>query len=547
MDIWNRKIILYGGKKIQEDFKYLYQNLDINDDVPVEEMDYIIDNSKDCLIVVCEKKADLGFEKVAQEKGLRYKREYCYITDLFAYYNPIFLERRERKLAVWGTGTAAEELWDTLDRAGIASEIDFFIDNSRDKTLFKEKEVLAPENIQDRENVYIIVATYVYQWEIYKQLEKYGFQAQKDYIHCTEAGRNYCEMLEKVCFAEKQYSYYCNRPLGYCDVITGDLYLCCPDYLPVSVGSMQSESFMSCWDSYTARILRLSVLNGTFVFCNKAYCDLFDFEREDEKELKPCLNYEGSYSEYPNTLMVGIDYSCNLRCPSCRNKVSVAGADERGEMLRQAEDLLEHVIPYVGRLWLAGSGEVFFSKVYRKIWNDERCQKRESISILTNGTLFDRENWELLEESYQTIEVVVSMDGIKNETIEKLRRGADAKALKKNLEFLGKLRKENRIRKLFLSCVLQADNVAELYELLEYCRGIGVDKVQFLKLKDNGVYEEEEQFKAVSVFDHNDCLKKEFSHYFTNELLMHPLADWFNSSRALQVEKKPRLDKYDTL
>ena len=124
MDIWNRKIILYGGKKIQEDFKYLYQNLDINDDVPVEEMDYIIDNSKDCLIVVCEKKADLGFEKAAQEKGLRYKREYCYITDLFAYYNPIFLERRERKLAVWGTGTAAEELWDTLDRAGIASEID---------------------------------------------------------------------------------------------------------------------------------------------------------------------------------------------------------------------------------------------------------------------------------------------------------------------------------------------------------------------------------------------------------------------------------------
>ena len=95
--------------------------------------------------------------------------------------------------------------------------------------------------------------------------------------------------------------------------------------------------------------------------------------------------------------------------------------------------------------------------------------------------------------------------------------------------------------------MLQADNVAELYELLEYCRGIGVDKVQFLKLKDNGVYEEEEQFKAVSVFDHNDCLKKEFSHYFTNELLMHPLADWFNSSRALQVEKKPRLDKYDTL
>ncbi len=41
-------------------------------------------------------------------------------------------------------------------------------------------------------------------------------------------------------------------------------------------------------------------------------------------------------------------------------------------------------------------------------------------------------------------------------------------------------------------------------------------------------------------------MKEEYRSYFTEEVLGHPLADWFNSTRALGVEKKPRLDWYDT-
>ncbi len=354
-------------------------------------------------------------------------------------------------------------------------------------------------------------------------------------------------MLEKVCFAQRKYSCHCRRPFGYCDVISGEVYGCCPDFLPVSFGNLRFESFWDCWNSYAARIVRLSILNGTFAFCSRQYCDLFEFEKEEKRLLKPEASYEGSLLEYPHTLMVGIDYSCNLQCPSCRKEPCIARGEEREEMDRQAEDLLEHVIPHVRRLWLAGSGEVFFSRVYKRMLQDERCRKRGNISILSNGTLFDEKVWKSLEESYPLVEAAISMDGIRDATIEKLRRGADAKKLKKNLEFLGKLRKSQKIQKLFLNCVLQAENVAELYELLEYCREIGVDKVQFLKLKDNGIYTEGERFGSMSVFDRKDCLKEEYKPYFTEEVLGHPLADWFNSTRALGVEKKPRLDEYDTL
>ena len=167
-------------------------------------------------------------------------------------------------------------------------------------------------------------------------------------------------------------------------------------------------------------------------------------------------------------------------------------------------------------------------------------------SILSNGTLFDEKRWKQLKESYKTIEIAISMDGMKDSTIEKLRRGSDAQELKRNLERLGDLRKKGEIDKLFLSCVLQDANVAEVYELLEYCKEIGVDKVQFLKLKDNGTYMDADKFQSVSVFDEEGMVKEQYQPYFTEELRTHPLADWFNNSRVLHVEKRPRLDAYDT-
>ena len=545
MNILNKKIILHGNEKIQKDFKFLFQELNIvKEDIPGWEKNFK-ERPQEYLVVACDKKINPDIENLVQKTESKQDKIVTYIEDFFLYYNPMFLKRGNRKLAVWGTGAAANELWEVLDKKGISDEIDFFVDNSREKITFKERKVLSPGEIKGRNDIYIIVAAYHCQWEIYKQLEEYGFSDQKDYIHYTSVSRDYGELLRKVCFSEKKYSCHCSRPTGYCDVISGELYLCCPDFLPISAGNMRLESFMRCWDSYIARILRLSVLNGTFVFCNKQYCDLFDFDENSQEKSE--YEFYGVHSRYPNTLMVGIDYSCNLKCPSCREDTCIANAGERIEMNRQAEDLLEHVIPYVGRLWMAGSGEVFFSRIYRKMLEDERCRTRKSISILSNGTLFDEEKWKLLEKSWQSVEVVISMDGIKDETIEKLRRGADAQKLKKNLNFLGGLRRKNKIQKLFLSCVIQADNVSELYELLEYCRAIGVDKVQFLKMKNNGIYSDATAFDKMSIFDGRDCLKDEYRKYFTEKLLRHPLADWFNSARTLGVEKKPRLDQYDTL
>lgn len=545
-NIWNRIIVLYGDSKIKRNFKYLFKKIAISQLDIDNDLDYIKENGGEYLIVFCNEKEDKIFERKMQKAGLELNKDYVYIREFFLYYNPMFIERGNRKLAVWGTGRAAEELWTVLEEKGLAAEVDFYIDNADDKKFFKGKKVFSPIKIKERDDVYIIVATYEYQWEIYKQLEMYGFFQIKDFIHCNAVKYDYMPLLEKVCFAKDRYPYKCHRPFGYCDIIGDNVFLCCPDFLSVSAGSMKSESFMSCWDSYIARILRLSISNGTYVFCNKQYCDLFDFDEKQDVSVN--VNEEKFFPslKYPKTLMVGIDYSCNLKCPSCREKLCVAKGEERKEIDRQAEDLLQNVIPNVERLWMAGCGEVFFSPTYINMLKDERCKARKQISILSNGALFDEEKWRFLRENYSSIEIVISVDGICDETLERLRKGVNAKKLKRNLEFLGKMRKQNKIDKLYISCVLQADNVAEIYDLLKYSKNIGVDKVQFLKLKDNGIYTDRNKYNEMSIFDTEGRLKEAYKSYFTKELVQHPLADWFNNVESLGVGRKERLDEYDT-
>lgn len=498
---------------------------------------------RDKLIVVCEQKTDALVEKL-EGAGASLGQDYLFVADCFFMYNPIFLERKQRKLVIWGAGAAGREAYAILSQQNMESEIAFYVDANKSIEHFLEIPVKSPEEIADWKDLYVVAASYKYQWEIYEQLEQLGMEYRKDYVHVTEI-EDHSDMLQKVFFSESRYPFICNRPFGTCDIITGRVYLCCPDFLGVSVGNMKYMTFDNCWSSYLARLLRLSVCNGTYAFCDKQYCDKYCFDEtspayaEEKKEYRMLKE-----QKYPGSVMVGIDKSCNLKCPSCRKEVCVVKGKAREELFRQAEELLEHVISNVDHLWLAGNGEVFFSPVYRAMLKDERCKKRDSICIMSNGTLFNEKNWELLKDTYKEIYVVVSMDGIRDETIEKLRLGADAKILKANLRFLGNLRKDNQIKEIVVNFVLQTENIAEMEELLQFCKDNHIDRLQILRLNHHTVISEED-FNRLSVFDKEGTIKEEYRHYFTEELVRDKRIDWFNNAKLFGLKEMSRIGPYD--
>ena len=162
MDIWKRKIVLYGNKKIQNDFRFLFGNLLIAENEKWDKSTIIKMIREDFLIVICEKERNCSFENVLKDMELQICKNYVYIEDFFQYYNPMFLERGNRKLAIWGTGETARGLWEILESRGAASEVDFFIDNAQNKSMFMGKKVFLPAEIMDKEDLYIIVATHLF-------------------------------------------------------------------------------------------------------------------------------------------------------------------------------------------------------------------------------------------------------------------------------------------------------------------------------------------------------------------------------------------------
>ncbi len=152
MKIWEKKIILYGSSEMRADFKYLFPEVSVIGEEPCGKIGRKEDQGQEVFRVVCGNRPDGAFEAFAGEQGLRYKENYLYMKDFFRYYNPMFLERGNRKLAVWGTGGAAWELWEKLEQKGLSSEIDFYID--KEDLLPREKGSVSQGDTGKRGSVY---------------------------------------------------------------------------------------------------------------------------------------------------------------------------------------------------------------------------------------------------------------------------------------------------------------------------------------------------------------------------------------------------------
>ena len=97
-----------------------------------------------------------------------------------------------------------------------------------------------------------------------------------------------------------------------------------------------------------------------------------------------CVRQSIDYT-IPEKITLGLDYTCNLHCASCRDHTQVA----TGEQLRIREVFADEIIKTgwlekTKELELSGSGEALFSKIDRKIlFANEKC-KRNSISLMSN-------------------------------------------------------------------------------------------------------------------------------------------------------------------
>ncbi len=251
------------------------------------------------------------------------------------------------------------------------------------------------------------------------------------------------EMFLKVLFSKPK-DIDCEELINKVNLdFNGYLWGCCPGWISKPYGNFLTDD--NVYDNYYARIIKLSQINKTYCFCNLKNCKYYD--RKHLNNFKPKLKVR----EYPEQFTVSIDRTCNLRCNSCRKKFYIPSKSDKEILDMITDRLIESDILNHTDVLLAGQGEVFYSDAYDKILKS--LKPAETIRIMTNGTLFTKDKWELIYPKFKIIHIAVSIDAAHKETYTKLRHG-NFDDLMKNLDMLGRLKRRGKIDKLWFNYVV---------------------------------------------------------------------------------------------
>jgi MoaA/NifB/PqqE/SkfB family radical SAM enzyme len=304
---------------------------------------------------------------------------------------------------------------------------------------------------------------------------------------------------------------FCAEPFQHFEINRhGDVYVCCPGWLPKSIGNLENDTLMNIWNSKSAQEIRRTILDGSFEYCRKEFCPYLS-----NKSLPTQSEVKQAYSKKliatsavvmakgPQEVNLGYDRSCNLYCRSCRSHI----VHLRDEELKKARIIQEKIfhsdLEKVERIIVSGHGDPFGSKLYRELLLrlDSKQFPSLKIRLFSNGILFTPNLWNKLHKIHSGIdEVYISVDAARKETYEKLRRGGKFDILVKNLAFIGQLRRNNDIAFFRLSFVVQKDNYREMKQFVNMGEKYGADVVYFSQIRNWGTYTPT-QFAGVAVHE----------------------------------------------
>lgn len=565
-----RKIVIYGTGRYPKDFLYVFDSIQVSyyvDDTAhgnAKSFQVLQEEEKNTVfVIICkydEKNAVQNLNRTGLKKGI----DYVHAASLFHKLDfPIRDIAGKRDVYVYGTGDVSHHFFHDFVEKNPDVDIVGCVDSDlhkRGKTFFRRK-IYTPDEVIDNTNSFFIIASTLYYQEIKENLQRHGKEEGVDFISSLAVNQWASWMMRETIYDIPRLDHVCPKPFQ-------DAALMQEGRLSVCAGVRDVENrniplfyagFDQVWHSNIMKILRLSMINGTYSFCDEQKCDLkrdcgkrtidtdelhYSMHRSKHQmeciAKKDCLQrdfvfHESNYSirekAYPEVLMCSFDRTCNLHCPSCRPEIYAADKKQE-EILRDFEKRIENeLLPYVNRIKVAGDGEAFASKVYRSIlFNRELSKKIRRIGILSNGTLLTPSNFNKLAENYQTLDVFISMDGCTKETAEKLRAGANFEHWKRNMEYLGNKRKEGKIHFLAFNFVVQRENYLEMPEYIRMCLGFHADGIKFSPLKR--IWEKsDEEFEQKSMFDIGGNMKTELKKVVQDEIFKRPevhLFTWIN-------------------
>jgi len=247
--------------------------------------------------------------------------------------------------------------------------------------------------------------------------------------------------------------------------------------LPQSVGNLNLQSLDTILQSQTAKILQDSIIDNSYAFCNNKQCSyLLDNAQLAWPETAPTKQIKN--------IRLAIDQSCNLSCPSCRNRLIF---DKDKIQLKRKFKIVDKIIQYISQqsqnitIHIGSDGDPFASLVYRYFMDQTKNLSNVKFTIQTNGLLI-KKKYERFQYLFKNLNVLnISVDGATKKTYEKLRRGGSWEKIIENFNFIKSIKKNFKI---YVHMVVQQENWTEMPLMLTFGKKYNVDKIFFNKIQN---------------------------------------------------------------
>ena len=238
---------------------------------------------------------------------------------------------------------------------------------------------------------------------------------------------------------------YCTKLHTWLEVdMHGKAWLCCPSWLPYSIGNVLESSLEEIWNGEKAKKLRSQIFTGDWKYCQHEFCPLISGDHLPN--LKDTQTPPTSTTaDLPIHINFSNDESCNLRCPSCRvGKILYTEGplyDRRKLVNDKVYDMFfKNPTNRFFSIHVTGSGDPFASKIYREMLFkiDGALFPKLEVNLQTNGVMFTQKNWERISKLHKNLRrIAISFDAGTKDTYEgKTRLGGDWNLLLENCKFL---------------------------------------------------------------------------------------------------------------
>lgn len=361
-------------------------------------------------------------------------------------------------------------------------------------------------------------------------------------------GRIWIKETEGMSASKKDLSgKYCSKLYTWFEVdMHGRCWMCCPSWLPYSIGNIFEDSIEEMWNGEKAQTLRNQVFSGKWNYCQHEFCPMIasdnlpDLEwaktgKSNEftsNEIQALKDKSTKAYELPTKINFSNDESCNLKCPSCRvDKLLFTEGPlyEKRKKIndRMVEFFLTEPTDRHFSIHVTGSGDPFASKIYREmLWNiNGEDFPNLLVNLQCNGVMFTPKMWDKINKIHNNLaDVRISFDAGTKDTYEnKTRLGGDWDLLLENCDFLNEKQKDFKKFWIHYDFVVQSDNYKEmpLYTELILDRYDQAADINFSLVTDWGTWDPE-TYEEKCIWKETHPEHEQFLEVLKDPIFNHP-------------------------